>query len=109
MRAGGGGILLVGLEVDIQQRKRVVAQIAASVAQRLELGQAIAGGGALGDEAAGQAGERALQLGIGQGRARIAFEVGRLDVHGVPSLGNENAGGRQPPASGRYDNRRHRA
>ena len=57
-------------------RERVVLDVAGAVAQRLELGQALGGGGARGDEIAGDV-ERALQPRVAQRLVDIFLEARR--------------------------------
>ena len=82
--AGRRRLRLPGLEVEVEVGERVVLDVAADVAQRLELRQAVAGGGALCDQPGRQAGQRPLQLAVGERRAGVALEGERGDVHEWP-------------------------
>ena len=59
-------LLLVALEVDVEMVEHVVLDVAGLVAQRVELGQRVAGLGALLDEARAGLRHRILQLRVGQ-------------------------------------------
>ena len=57
--AGLGHLALVGLEIEVEMRERVVLDVAGAVAQRLELRQPLGGGGAARHEIAGACAARA--------------------------------------------------
>ena len=73
--AGGLGLCGEGFEIDVEVRDRVVADVASFVAQRLELRHARHGGSALGDEPAGQTGERAREILVGDGGGGVLLEA----------------------------------
>ncbi len=81
---------LVGLEVKVEMRERVVLDRAGAVAQRLELGQSCGRRGAPGDEIARKR-HRALQARVRQRLVRVLLELGRSRDHahgprsGLPS------------------------
>ena len=68
--------LFIACKVDVEIGQHVVFDVAADVAELLELRQPGFGCGALGDEAARQATQCALQLGIAEGHAGVGFEIG---------------------------------
>ena len=72
---------LEGFEVEIEMRQRVVLDLAALVAQRLELRQAGGRGGAVDDEAAFHLVERGLQRLVGERFAGVLLEPGRRRFH----------------------------
>ena len=82
--AGGGDARLVGLEIEVEMRERVVLDRLAGLPQRLEFRQVRHRLGALVDEMAAHIGERALQLRIGKRVPGVRLEVLRGDVHPVP-------------------------
>ena len=61
----------------------MIADVAADIAQRLELRQPLVGSPPLCDEAAGNAAERTLQLTVAQGIRGVGLEGVGGDLHGV--------------------------
>ncbi len=79
-------LLLERLEVEIEMRQRVVLDVAALVAQGLELGQAGARGASTRGQSARHLRQRPLQLRVQQGRTGIALERRRGEgAHGAPT------------------------
>ena len=83
MAAGIGNLLLVGLEIEVEMRQRVVLDLARGGPQRIEFRQGVAGAGTTRDKAASGVLQRALQIGVGKGGRRIGFEGVRGWLHGV--------------------------
>ena len=79
MRAGSLSLGLPLGEVEVEVGQRVIADVAANIAQVLELGQLVASGRALGDEPAWKPRERTLQLGVVERYAGVGLEFARLD------------------------------
>ena len=69
--------LFPGFEIEVEVGKRVVLDIARTIAQRLELGQLVGDFLAPGDEIDLDEFQRALQVGVGERVARIFLEAWR--------------------------------
>ena len=76
MAAGGDDVSLVDFEIHVEVAQHMVSDVARLIAQRVELGQAISGGGAAGDEVLAHVAERLLQLRVGKRLVRILLEGG---------------------------------
>ena len=76
MAAALGDLALVGLEIEVEMRERVVLDGAGAVAQRLELRQPVGRRGAPAGEVA-RKGHRPLQARVGQRLVDVLLEPGR--------------------------------
>src|SRR5262249_567538 len=74
--AGGRDFRLIGLEIQVEMRERVVLDVARRVAQRIELGQPVRHLAPARDEVDLNEFERVLQLGVGERRPRIVLGGG---------------------------------
>ena len=89
VRAFRRGLRLVLFEIDVEVGERVIANVAAHLAQGLELGQSRASRGTLRDETGRKPGEGPLQLRVIQRLAHVGFEQRCGWLHG---LGEDPAG-----------------
>ncbi len=91
-------LLLVFLEIEVEVGQDVVLDVAGLVAQVVEFGEFVAGGGAFGDEAVAAAAQRELEVLVVERAAGVGLERGGggfVEAH----AGSPMAGVSRSPAS----------